>query len=288
MSMTDETSDKRRHLAGSDDAALWTMSGLGGLELLKARYGRLVFAPHGHEEYFVAVTETGKAELRYRGDRHAIGPGDVVVLNPEEVHGGGPVESYSWGYRSLYAPAWLMADVARQLNRRHDVWFSADVIRDPSSAARLRDAHVAVERGETRLYQQSLLLRALVGLVALHSSDRERPELPRRHPAVWRTREYLDAHVDEDVTLSALAGIAGLSPYYLCSVFRRETGVPPHAYQIQMRVRRARKLILDGIPPADVATAVGFYDQAHMNRHFKRIVGMTPGEYRTAARRQRR
>jgi AraC-like DNA-binding protein len=286
--MTGDSTDKAQHLAGSDDAALWTVSGLGGLELLKARYGRLVFAPHGHEEYFVAVTESGRADLRYRGDRHAIGPGDVIVLNPEEIHGGGPVESSSWGYRSLYAPAQLMMDVARYLDRRRDVWFSADVIRDPLSAVRLRTAHVAVERNETRLQQQSLLLRALVGLVSFHSSDRERPSPPLRHPAVQRAREYLDAHVSDDIALTALGDIAGLSPYYLCSIFKRETGVPPHGYQIQMRVRQARRLLVDGVPPADVATAVGFYDQAHLNRHFKRIVGLTPGDYRAAVERGHR
>jgi transcriptional regulator GlxA family with amidase domain len=68
-------------------------------------------------------------------------------------------------------------------------------------------------------------------------------------------------------------------------VFKREVGVPPHAYQVQMRVRRARRLMLTGMAPADVAISVGFYDQAHLNRHFKRIVGMTPGDYRGAATR---
>lgn len=283
--MAEEATDKRRHLAGSDAADLWTLPGLGGLELLKARYGHLVFALHGHEEYFVAVTESGHADLRYRGDRHAISPGDIVVLNPEEVHGGGPVESETWRYRSLYAPTWLIADVARQLNRSRDVWFTADVIRDVASAARLRVAHLAVERGESRLQQQSLLLRGLVGLVAFHSGDRDRPPRPRGHPAVRQVRDYLDAHASDDVSLQELASIAGLSPYYLCTVFKREVGVPPHAYQVQMRVRRARRLMLTGMAPADVAISVGFYDQAHLNRHFKRIVGMTPGDYRGAATR---
>jgi AraC-like DNA-binding protein len=281
--MTADTSDKREHLAESDDAAMWMVPTLGGLELLKAKYGRLIFAPHAHEEYFIAVTETGKADLRYRGDRHPIGPGDVVVLNPEEVHGGGPLEAHVWGYRSMYPPAWLMSDVAKQLGHDAAIWFGADVVRDPTSAMRLRDAHVAVENNEPLLLQQSMLLRALIGLAAFHAGL-GKPRVGPRHPATSLVREYLDAHASESVSLQELADLANLSPYYLCTVFRQEIGVPPHGYQIQIRIRRVRELLVEGATPAEAAVATGFFDQAHLNRHFKRIVGVTPGGYCAAAR----
>lgn len=285
--MAAETKDKRAHLAGSDDASIWMLPAMGGLELLKARYGRLVFASHAHEEYFVAVTETGRADLRYRGDRHPIAPGDVVVLNPEEVHGGGPLEEQVWGYRSMYPATGLIDDVAKQLGQSGPVRFRRDVIRDPASASWLRWAHLAVERNESRLQQQSLVLRALASLVTSHASADGLPDPRWLHPAIRVVRAYLDEHVADDVSLRQLADLADLSPYYVCSLFRREVGVPPHAYQVQLRVRRARELLARGVSTALTASETGFFDQAHLHRHFKRLVGVTPGTYRRAAARSR-
>jgi AraC-like DNA-binding protein len=81
------------------------------------------------------------------------------------------------------------------------------------------------------------------------------------------------------VTLRALARFAGLSAFHLCRVFREAVGMPPHAYQTQIRVRRAKSLLAAGVPIARAAAEAGFYDQSHLTRHFKRIVGLTPGRY---------
>jgi AraC-like DNA-binding protein len=81
------------------------------------------------------------------------------------------------------------------------------------------------------------------------------------------------------VTLQALSRSAGLSAFHLCRVFREAVGMTPHAYQTQVRVRHAKSLLRAGLPITLVAAEAGFYDQAHLTRHFKRIVGLTPGRY---------
>lgn len=84
--------------------------------------------------------------------------------------------------------------------------------------------------------------------------------------------------------MSGLARVAGLSAFHLCRVFRDAVGMPPHAYQTQVRVRQAKSLLRAGMPAAQVAAAAGFSDQAHLTRHFKQIVGVTPGRYLTLGR----
>lgn len=81
------------------------------------------------------------------------------------------------------------------------------------------------------------------------------------------------------MTLAELARLAGLSAFHLCRVFRQSVGMPPHAYQTQLRVRQAKALLRAGQPIVSAAIAAGFYDQAHLTRHFKRIVGVPPGRY---------
>jgi AraC-like DNA-binding protein len=117
-------------------------------------------------------------------------------------------------------------------------------------------------------------------LVNRHAAPPQVPRPPgRERRAVRLSREYLHEHAAENVTLEALARFAGLSAFHLCRVFRAAVGMTPHAYQTQARVRRAKSLLVAGLPITVVAAQTGFYDQAHLTRHFKRIVGLTPGQY---------
>jgi AraC-like DNA-binding protein len=108
---------------------------------------------------------------------------------------------------------------------------------------------------------------------------REVPRPPILTPAVARTRDALHERFAEEVPLEQLAAIAGMSKCHLVHLFHKEVGLPPHAYQIQLRVARARVLVAAGVPLAEVATMTGFADQSHLTRLFKRVVGMPPGQY---------
>jgi AraC-like DNA-binding protein len=92
-------------------------------------------------------------------------------------------------------------------------------------------------------------------------------------------RHYLEAHYMDNPSLETLAQIAGLSPFHFVRVFRQATGLPPHTYLTQLRINRAKAQLQAGDPIADVAAATGFSDQSHLTRRFKRIVGVTPGQF---------
>ncbi|MER7973279.1 AraC family transcriptional regulator, partial [Streptomyces sp. NPDC096080] len=95
-----------------------------------------------------------------------------------------------------------------------------------------------------------------------------------------RARALLEERMAAPPTLEALAGELGTSPFALLRAFRDAYGMPPHTWLTDARVKRARRLLDRGLPPAEAATAVGFVDQPHLNRHFSRIVGVPPGAYR--------
>lgn len=97
-----------------------------------------------------------------------------------------------------------------------------------------------------------------------------------------RCVEILNDRLAEKITLSELAAQFNLSPFHFARVFKREIGMPPHEYQLQLRIARAREL-LRRTPRrtiADIAFELGFFDESHFRRHFRRIVGATPGEFR--------
>jgi AraC-like DNA-binding protein len=122
-----------------------------------------------------------------------------------------------------------------------------------------------------------LLAAFVVETVALTGRYRDGKATPA---ALHRACQFLQQHSDGPVTLGRLATMAGLSPFRLHHLFRQRTGLPPHAFLVQLRLRRARSLLEDGEPIAAAAAAAGFVDQSHLSRLFKRFMGVPPGLYR--------
>jgi AraC-like DNA-binding protein len=99
---------------------------------------------------------------------------------------------------------------------------------------------------------------------------------------VRRVRDYLAAHLAENVTLDQLAAVTDLSAFHLLRVFRAAVGLPPHAYLTQLRIAHAKRRLAQSQGVAQVAAETGFVDQSHLTKQFKRLVGVTPGQYATA------
>ncbi|WP_224244000.1 AraC family transcriptional regulator [Hyalangium gracile] len=273
-------------LGPKEESVFWRSEELGGLELLKATYITHTFAPHSHDGFALGVIERGTEAFRYRGEMQYAPAGSVVLVNPGELHTGHAVQEGGWTYRMLYPELQMLEDVAADLGGRlrGTPFFRTAVVDDPDAALRIRALHASVEQPASTLERQSRLLAALSLLLARHSAPHvEVSHSGGEHEAVRQARDYLEAYPGENVTLEQLAGLSGLSVFHFVRVFRREVGLPPHAYQIELRVRRARTLLRQGLPPGDVAAALGFSDQSHLTREFKRRVGLTPGRYATSA-----
>lgn len=135
----------------------------------------------------------------------------------------------------------------------------------------------AVEHDLAPPEQQERLSSLLAALIELARSETPRPA--PLSPAVARTRDALHERFVEELPLEHLALTAGMSKCHLVHLFHKEMGLPPHAYQVQLRVARARALVSAGVALAEVATMTGFADQSHLTRLFKRVVGVPPGRY---------
>src|SRR6185437_3502020 len=137
----------------------------------------------------------------------------------------------------------------------------------------------------SRLQQEETLLHLFASLLLSHTEDAYTlPQPGWEHPAIKHTKEYLQAHYTQEVSLQELAGVVNMSPFHLARVFRLVVGLPPHAYQTQLRLARARTLLAQGYEVGYVAQETGFFDQSHFTQQFKRRYQVTPGIYRKAAR----
>ena len=265
------------------ETRFWRPVALRGAELAFASYGRYAFPRHFHEEYLIALMVGGVERLRHAHGTDRVTAGSLILLDPGQVHENTAVDDNGFAYRTLYLPLRLaercLIDAGFQATRLPG--FGQAVVRDHEAFSVLLQLHLAVEAGEPALRLQSLLVAGLSRIFERHCAlpppKQLLPPSPRR---ITQVREYLDAHFAENVSLDDLSRLAGLSAFHLARSFRETVGLPPYRYQLHRRILYALGRLREGAPIASTACEAGFADQSHLNRHFKRILGITPGQFR--------
>jgi AraC-like DNA-binding protein len=241
-------------------------------------------------EYIVGVAGGRAYQLRRGRSSHLVRPGELVVLDPSAAHSGSPAERGAWAGRLLVIelPAPTAAHPGGDIPVS-SLTFPAPVIGDGAIARRFLALHRGMERDAWALERQSAVLLFLIALAgwspdaARATDDGQRgTRATRADPGVRRALEFLRDEVTRNVTLDELAAVAGIGKYHLIRRFHAATGVPPHAYHIALRVNIARRLLERGDLATDVAAQAGFTDQSHLNRHFRRRLGLTPAQYARA------
>lgn len=251
-----------------------------GVDLLSARFVTHRYSRHTHPTYTIVLIESGVEEFEYCGSLLRAASGQVAILNPDTPHTGHAGVPEGWRYRVLYPAVDVVREVATEFGAPGGTpYFPATVVDDPTAARLLRAVHESAGRGDA-LESSSALRTALRAVLGRHAS---RPPGPGREraasPAVREARDLLHESLTAPPSLEDLAAAVGTGPFALLRAFRAAYGLPPHAYLTNLRVRQARDLLDDGRRPAEVAALVGFTDQAHLTRHFKRVVGVPPGAY---------
>ncbi|NDU75010.1 helix-turn-helix domain-containing protein [Actinomadura sp. DSM 109109] len=273
------------------DRTYWTrVDGIQGapLDLLTARIGRRHYAPHVHDEYAIGVTVDGAETMLYRGERIYSAAGSVVVVEPGEAHTGGPARPEGFAYLCLYPAAELLgaATTAEPGSVEVEPHFANAIIDDRRLGEALGLAHRALRLGADPLEGESRLLGVLGTLVRRHAASGPKAVPAHRGAATGRIARAVAARLSDELitppTLGEVATDLGLSRYQLLRAFRDAMGMPPYAWLAQHRVARARALLDAGHRPAEAATLVGFADQAHLTRWFRRVLGVTPGVYRNS------
>ncbi|MEL6383372.1 MAG: AraC family transcriptional regulator [Cyanobacteria bacterium J06626_18] len=265
-----------------ESITFWRDPLLANLEVLKATYVTHSFSRHSHEGYAIGVIESGVEAFAYRGNTYQAPAGTLVVIHPGEVHTGYAAIQEGWQYRMIYPAVALIQRATAQLGfpSSHVPFFHETLIADPNLIRQFRAFHQASEHNTSSLERESKLLWLIAHLI--HKYGELRSPLPRLHrdrAVTDRAKTYLRDRYTESITLDDLAQAVDLPPLRLLRLCRREWGLPPHRYLIQLRVQQAKRLIAAKVPLAIVAADTGFSDQSHLNRHFKRLVGVTPGQY---------
>jgi len=245
-----------------------------GVEAVEAET-RHSFPRHMHEQFGIGVIHRGaQKSLSGRGMVEAEA-GDVITVNPNEVHDGMPVgDARAW--RILYFDPDMFLSLAAEAAKGSSMRFEIPhpVLRDGAIARRFQALFAAVTGEADAMRSEELLLGLTADILREGSGEEADQPLPS---SVARARDLINDDPSGDISLARMARESGLSRFQLVRAFSRATGLTPHAYLVQARVHLARRLIGGKMPLAEVAAASGFADQSHMTRCFVRSLGLTPG-----------
>lgn len=265
-----------------EQARYFRLPELPGVEALHARFVNHAYVPHSHPTWTIAVVHAGAARFEVDATQQRADRGELFVLEPEAVHTGMAAVPEGWAYRVLYLdPALLFEWDERDGSApRAARWV---VFRDVALRAALLRMHAVIG---SRVGGLELDEAVAAAVDALRPHLRPGPSPLRggyEHAAVRRARAHLQEHWDTAVPLAELSAVAGLTRFELVRRFRAQTGLTPHAFQTNLRIERARRMLSGGAAIAEVAADCGFADQPHLTRTFKRAVGVTPGRFAAAA-----
>lgn len=261
-----------------------------GVEAVMAET-RHSFAKHTHEAFGIGFMYSGAQKSASGRGMVEAGAGNIITVNPREVHDGHPIGDGPRGWNMLYFEPALIAQAASDLTdtATDQYEFTRPVMDSPhvrhcfgalfDAITNGSDATARLRREEMQLL---MLHHAMIGPGEPTAKSNVRTAVA--HARIKRAKALLDDSPTQSHSLDDLADAAGLSKFQTLRDFTRATGLTPHAYQIQRRIDLARAMIKSAATLADIASAAGFADQSHLNRHFVRAFGLTPGRYARAVR----
>jgi AraC-like DNA-binding protein len=264
----------------SKSRILMQKAALTGIDLVEADSTQS-FARHTHDQFGIGVILRGAQMSASGRGRVEAGEGDLITVNPGEVHDGMPIGDHGRRWRMAYFDTKVILDIVADIvGDNRDPEFRFPVLRDRASARAFLTLYGALaghERGR-EINVEELLFQLIERLVV----ERKSASAAKIPTSIRHALNLIDDAPAEALTLEDLANAVGLNKFQLLRGFSRHTGLTPHAYLMQKRTDLARRLIRCGTPLAQAAFESGFADQSHMTRMFAGKYGITPGAYAAA------
>jgi AraC-like DNA-binding protein len=251
----------------------WRPGLAGVVEVLHAHFPSHAYPTHTHDAWTVLIVDEGAVRYDLDHREHGLAQAQVSLLPPHVPHDGRSVLPQGFRKRVLYLAPDRLGDglIGAAVDQPEYV--------DPLLRHRIHQLHRVLRDGQEDLEAQSRLTLIEERLRQHLRHNVVSPPEKYDVGVASRLRDVLDAHVPDGITLEDAAKVVHAHPAHLVRAFSREFGMPPHRYLTGRRVDLARRYLLDGHPAAEVATLAGFYDQSHLNRHFRKLLGVTPARF---------
>lgn len=256
--------------------------GLSGVEIMAADNSPRLCRVY-HETYTVCTlfdAGGGGAEWAYRSRLHSAGAGELMLMEPGELHATKRIYGGGGTYRVVMVATEVIRDLVDDVGTDGSLpHFGLAASDCPELFGSFARFHSSVESGAA-VFEQECRLAGCLRQVLERCAERPPCAPPAGSAlALARMRDLINDAYGRDIRLEDLAQAAGMSRYHLCRAFANQYGLPPHAYLLRVRVARAMVLLSRGMNPVEVAFLTGFCDQSHLGRQFRAVLGVTPRRY---------
>ncbi len=239
------------------------------------------YKDHSHPELSIGAVTQGATIMHLQGADYLVPAGSLVVIGPDIVHSCNP-EKDSRSYLMAHFDAdWCLALQREVLGEYPKLKLpKMPVINNTALFSRLVSLANQLKQPGFALNFSEQLTGFVADLLQLNAQS---PETNTPIPPAYidAIKDLLSHSLGENITLQQLAAKVGYNPYHLLRSFKKNVGLTPHEYRLNVRIDRAKKLLKDGLPPAAVAAETGFVDQSHFHRTFRQFTAATPGQYQS-------
>jgi len=241
-----------------------------------------VFDSHIHSGHVLWLNSEGGEHFKVLGTTSVLQPGSISIIEPGVVHSNHPSAKSKRHLRSLYLESDFFLHLENLVTGISTQKYNLQttVLKNMSHWRDALALHEAIITSQSRVLIEELCISLFTQIGDLHfGSTPINHAIDKRDVRISTIIDYMKFHLGDEISLNTLAEIAGCTSYHVIRLFKETMGMSPHAYLIQLRLERARKLLDEGNTITDAALNAGFSDQSHLTRRFKKRFGITPGTY---------
>lgn len=259
------------------------------VEMRQASLSAACYHSHSHDEFSFGVIDTGVADYNNLKLRNQIGAGDTVTINPGDIHSCNPAAG-DWSYRMLFVDTLWIGRLQAEMSGLDSIDyhpFASSYNRRQQSYASFHALFASVLNESNPLVAETLLIQYMEQ--SMEHSFKKRMEnslldsrQQKTEPVnMRRVKEMIADQLDVNHSLTELSTESGLSRYHLLRSFKQVYGLSPHAFQLDERIKSAKTLLKSGHSIVDTSNLLGFTDQSHLQRNFKKRLAITPKQYQS-------
>ncbi len=238
------------------------------------------FGNHFHKEYVIGLVEDGVREFVCNNRHYTLNAGDILLINPQEIHGCEQFGDDDLHYFSFNISTDVMRRVMTEITGDASLpHFNQSVIRLEEIEISLYDLKDMILTDHQDFKKEEIFLFLMERLINDYSQPVTVMETERTPEQIEKICKYLEKQFFRNISLDELSLVAGLSKYYLLRSFTKGKGISPHKYLETIRIEKSKQMLEEGMPIIDIALKVGFTDQSHFTNSFKSRIGLTPKTY---------
>jgi AraC-like DNA-binding protein len=237
------------------------------------------FPIHVHNSFSLGIIQRGQRVININGEQHVVSDNECFVINPYQPHSCSIEGEDGHDYWVASVNPKLLMDIFKQITAKDGIpHFSKVKVTDSSIVNRFttwlekQSQYKTVIGGELVDLLSELVIRYADVKIPVQSKQTKRS-------VVALACKYIEANLSQTVRLDEIANVTHISPFYLNRIFREEIGIPPYAYLLQIRIKRSLELLLQTGSITEAAYCLGFSDQSHFTRFFKKNIGITPKRF---------